>query len=107
MISLLFLLGSKIVIKVEVPQYVKFTCTKSHEKGSLEKIVEEYSFQAELPKREIEHSFYIKNCSSPKHIWQRFLKLYVLCLAFIHARHSIEKKNMTVFVIKDYLTEAS
>ena len=36
--SLLFLCGVKLVNTCEVPQYVKFTCTKSHIKGSLEKI---------------------------------------------------------------------
>ena len=32
----------KIVNSVEVPQYAKFTCTKSHIKGSSEKIGREY-----------------------------------------------------------------
>ena len=38
LISLSFRCGVKIVNTVEVPQYVKFTCSKSHIKGSLEKI---------------------------------------------------------------------
>ena len=37
LISLSFRCGIKIVNTVEVPQYVKFTCSKSHIKGSLEK----------------------------------------------------------------------
>ena len=40
LISLSFRCGVKIVNTVEVPQYVKFTCSKSHIKGSLEKSVE-------------------------------------------------------------------
>ena len=38
LISLSFRCGFEIVNTIEVPQYVKFTCTKSHIKGSLEKI---------------------------------------------------------------------
>ena len=39
LISLSFRCGVKIVNTVEVPQYVKFTCSKSHIKGSLKKSV--------------------------------------------------------------------
>ena len=42
LISLPFRCGVKIVNTCEVPQYVKFTCSKSHIKGSLEKIGKEY-----------------------------------------------------------------
>ena len=42
LISLSFRCGFKIVNTVEVPQYVKFTCSKSHIKGSFEKIGKEY-----------------------------------------------------------------
>ena len=38
LISLSFRCGDKIVNTCEVPQYVKFTCSKSHVKRSLEKI---------------------------------------------------------------------
>ena len=37
LISLSFCCGVEFVITVKVPQYVKFTCSKSHIKGSLEK----------------------------------------------------------------------
>ena len=43
LISLSFRCGVKIVNTVKVPQYVKFTCSKSHIKGSLEQIGREYS----------------------------------------------------------------
>ena len=56
LISLSFRCGFKIVNTCEVPQYVKFTCSKSHIKGSLEKIGREYGLQPELLKGEIEHS---------------------------------------------------
>ena len=42
LISLSFRCGYKIVKTVEVPQYVKFTCSKSHIKRSLDKIGKEY-----------------------------------------------------------------
>ena len=41
LISLSFRHGVKIVNIVEVPQYVKFTCSKPHIKGSLERIGKE------------------------------------------------------------------
>ena len=42
-----------------------------------------------------------------KHIWGPYLKLDVLCLAFIYARHSLEMQKMGGFGIKDCFTEAS
>ena len=56
LISLSFRCGVKIVNKVEVPQYVKFTCMKPQIKGALEKIGREYGLQPDLLKGEIEHS---------------------------------------------------
>ena len=50
LISLSFRCVVRIVNTVEVPQYVKFTCSKSHIKGSLEKIGREYGLQPELLK---------------------------------------------------------
>ena len=108
LISLSFRCGFKIVNTVEVPQYVKFTCSKSHIKGSLEKIGREYGLQPELVKGEIEHSVINKsNFTELRHVWEPYLKLDVLCLAFIYARHSMEMQKMSGFGIKDCLTEAS
>ena len=108
LISLSFRCGFKIVNTVEVPQNVKFTCSKSHIKGSLEKIGREYGLQPELLKGEIEHSIIIKNnFSDLKHIWEPYLITDGLCLAFIYARHSMEMQKMSGFGIKDCLTEAS
>ena len=108
LISLSFRCGFKIVNTVEVPQYVKFTCSKSHIKGSLEKIGREYNLQLELLKGEIEHSVINKNnFVELRHIWEPYLISDVLCLAFIYARHSMEMQKMTGFGIKDCLTEAS
>ena len=96
LISLSFRCGFKIVNTVEVPQYVKFTCSKSHIKGSLEKIGKKYGLQPELLKGEIEHYIIIKNnFSDLKHIWEPYFITDVLCFAFIYARHSMEmEKNI-------------
>ena len=108
LISLSFRCGVKIVNTCEVPQYVKFTCTKSHIKGSLNNIGEEYGLQPDLLKGEIEHSIINKNnFIELRHIWEPYLISDVLCLAFIYARHSMEMQNMTGFGIKDCLTEAT
>ena len=108
LISLSFRCGFKIVNTCEVPQYVKFTCSKSHIKGSLEKIGREYNLQPELLKGEIEHSIINKNnFVELRHIWEPYLISDVLCLAFIYARHAMEMQRMSGFGIKDCLTEAS
>ena len=108
LISLFFRCGVKIINTVEVPQYVKFNCSKSHIKGSLEQIGKEYGLQPELLKGEIDHSVIIKNnFIELRHIWEPYLISDVLCLAFIYARHSMEMQKMSGFGIKDCLTEAS
>ena len=59
--------------------------------------------QPELLKGEIEHSVVNKsNFAGLRHIWEPYLKLDVLCLAFIYARHSMEMQNMSGFGIKDF-----
>ena len=74
LISLSFRCGVKIVNTCEVPQYVKFTCSKSHIKGSLNKIGKEYGLQPELLKGEIEHSVINKNnFVELRHIWEPYL----------------------------------
>ena len=108
LISLSFRCGYKIINTSEVPQYVKFTCTKSHIKGSLEKIGREYNLQSELLKGEIKHSIINKNnFTKLRHIWEPYLISDVLCLAFIYARHSMEMQKISGFGIKDCLREAS
>ena len=108
LISLSFRCGVKIVNTCEVPQYVNFTCSKSHIKGSLEKIGKEYGLQPEILKGEIEHSIINKNnFAELRHIWEPYLISDVLCLAFIYARDSMEMQKVSGFGIKDCLTEAS
>ena len=108
LISLSFRCGFKTINRVEVPQYVTFTCSKSHIKGSLEKIGREYNLQPELLKGEIDHSVINKNnFVKLRHFWEPYLVSDVLCLDFIYARHSMEMQKMSGFGIKDCLTEAS
>ena len=102
-----FQCGVKTVKTVEIPQHVKYTCTKSHIKGSSEKIGKEYGLQPELLKGS-PHSVIIKNSFAELgHIWEPYPKLDVLCLVFIYARHSMEMQNMSAFGIKDCLFGAS
>ena len=108
LISLSFRCGVKIVNTGDVTQYVKFTCSKSHIKGSLGKIGREYELQPQLTKGEIEHSVINKsNFAELGHIWEPYLKLDVLCLAFIYARPSMEMQKMSGFCMKNCSTEAS
>ena len=108
MISLSFRCVVKIVNTVEVPQYVNITFTKYHIKGSLGKIGSELRLQPELHKGEIEHSVINKsNFADLRHTWEPFLRSDVLCLAFIIARHSMERQSMSGFGSKDCLTEPS
>ena len=101
LISLSFRCGVKIVNTVEVPKYVKFTCTKSHMKASFEKIGREYGLQPELLKGKIEHSVIIRsNFGVLRHIWEPYPKLDVFCLAFLYARHSMEMQKTSGFGIK-------
>ena len=82
--------------------------SKSHWKGSLEKVSKENSVKPELHKGEIEHSVDRRNnLVSPRHIWGPYFRLDLLCLAFIFGRHFMELQNVSGFCIKDCLTEAS
>ena len=80
LISLSFRCGVKIVYIVKVHQYVKFTCTNSHIKCSLEKTGREYVLQPELLRGEIEHSVFHKtNFAVLKSISRPYHKSDVLC----------------------------
>ena len=106
-----FRCGAKIVNTVntiEVPQYFEFTCTKFHIKSSLHKIGREYGLQPDFLKKEIEYLVSNKcNFAELRHIWEPYLRLDVLCLASINARHSMEMQNLSGFGIKECLTEFS
>ena len=101
LISLSFCCGGKIVNRVEVPQYVNFTCTRSHIIGSLDKIGREYGLQTELLKWAINHSETTKhNHDELRDVWEPYLKSDDLCLVSVYARHAMEMQKMTQIGIK-------
>ena len=90
----------------EAPQCVTFICSKSPLKGCL-KNRNRIRTSSELLKK-IEHLIFNKrNFADLRHIWEPYLKLNVLRLTSIYARHSMEMKRMSRYGIKDCLTEAS
>ena len=77
-------------------------------KGSLEIIGREHGLQPELLKGEIERSVIKESILADlRHTWEPYLKLNVLCLAFIYGRPSIEMQKKSGFGFKDCLTAAS
>ena len=83
LISISFRCGVKKVHSCQLPQYAFFTCSKSHIKGSLEKIGREYDLQPEPLKGKIEHLVINKsNFADLRHFWEPYLRSDVLCLAF-------------------------
>ena len=89
-ISLSFCCDVKLVNIFEVPQYVKFTCTRSEISGSLGKIGREYGLQAGLLKGEVSDSENTKhNYNELRHIWERYLQSDALCLAYAYARRAM------------------
>ena len=98
--------GVKKFITVEVLQYVKFKCTKSHIKCFSGKIGRKYGFQFE-PLEERLNTRFLLRVSDLRHIWEPYRKLDVLCLVFLDARHSIELQNMSCFGVKNCFKETS
>ena len=91
--SLSFRCGVKIVNSIEVCPYVKFTCTNSQIKSSLENIGSEYRLQPELLEGEIEHSVNKEsNFADFRHFWEPYFELDVRCLGFIYARDCLNCK---------------
>ena len=74
----------------------------------METIGRKYGLQPDFIRGEFEHSLIIEsNLADLRHILEPNLKVDVLCLAFIFARHSMEMQNISGFGIKDCLTEAN
>ena len=64
-----------IVHTVEVAQHVKFTCTRSHFSGSLDKNGRNYGLQPEIPRGEISHSEITKySYDKLRHVWELYFK---------------------------------
>ena len=98
--SLSFRCGVKVVNTVELPQFVKLTCTKTHENGYLEKIGREYGLQSELLKVEIDRSMITKDhCISLKHSWEPYLKLKLLCFWLLCVLKILQKCRICVALL--------
>ena len=77
-------------------------------KGFFRKIGTEYGLQPELLKREMNHSEITKyNYKKLRYFGETNLKLDVLCLPFIYAKHSMEMQIMSCFGMRCCLTEDS
>ena len=106
--SLSFRSAVKKINTVEVPQYIKVTCTKNHLKSFSEKVVEDTDFNLNFLNEKLNTRLNNKtNFSGLRHFWEPYLKLDVLCLASLYDRHSMEIQKMSGFGVKDCLTEVS
>ena len=95
LISLSFWCGVKIVNTVEIPQYVKYTCTISHISCSY-KIGREYGLQTGLLEEENSHSEITKDLYHElRHFWEPYLKSDVSCLAVIYAGLALKMQKIT------------
>ena len=106
--SLSFSCGDKIAITIEIPMYVKYTCSRSYISASLDKIGKEYGLQPQLLKRETNHLEISKNkYNTLKRIWEPYLKLEVFFLGVVYARHDLEMQRMTTIGVKETFAEPS
>ena len=102
LISLSFRCSVKINKTVEVPQNVKFTCTRLHISVSLKRIGREYGWQPEFSNGEISHSENTKyEYNELRHIWEPYLQSDVLYLAIVFARQTLEMQKMTKQRVKE------
>ena len=107
LMSLSICCGVKIVNIVEVPECVKFTCTRLHLSGFLDKIGGEYGLQPQLLKGETNHSEITKhNYNDLRDVWKPYITSDLLCLGLVYARHAMEMQKLTEIGIKESLTEA-
>ena len=92
----------------EIPQYMKFVCSKVHISGSLKKIQKECNIQPQLLKSEIDHNLVnLHNYKELEHIWRPYLVGDVLGLAALIAKHGNKIQKITGVSFKNSLTESS
>ena len=83
-----FRVGSVYENDKEIPQYMKFVCSKVHISGSLNKIQKEYNIQPQLIKGEIDHNLItLSNYKEHEQLWKPYLIDDVLGLAAVVAKH--------------------
>ena len=87
----------------EIPQYMKFVCSKVHISGSLKKIQKEYNIQPQIIKGEIDHNLItLSNYKEHENIWKPYLIDDISGLAAVVAKHGnkIQKKQVSRFKIR-------
>ena len=107
-LKLSFRVGSVYEDGKEIPQYMKFVCSKVHIPGSLKKIQKEYNIQPQLIKGEIDHNLItLSNYKEHENIWKPYLIDDVLGLAVVVAKHGNKIQKLTGVSFKNSLTESS
>ena len=107
-LKLSFRFGSVYEDGKEIPQYIKFVCSKVHIPGSLKKIQKEYNIQPQIIKGEIDHNLKtLSNYKEHENIWKPYLIDDVLGLAVVVAKHGNKIQKLTGVLFKNSLTESS
>ena len=107
-LKLSFRVGTVYENDKEIPQYMKFVCSKVHISGSLMKIQKEYNIQPQLIKGEIDHNLItLSNYKEHEKLWKPYLLDDVLGLAAVVAKHGNKIQKITGVSFKNLLTESS
>ena len=107
-LKLSFRVGTVYENDKEIPQYMKFVCSKVHISGSLKKIQKEYNIQPQLIKGEIDHNLInLSNYKEHEKLWKPYLIDDVLGLAAVVAKHGNKIQKITAVSFKNSLTESS
>ena len=92
-------------IKKQIPQYLIFRCGLTYLNYSLTKLGITFKLQKEILKTEMNHDeIYVDNWRDKKDECVDYVKNYILCTAFIHARYSKAMENITGLSMKACLS---
>ena len=92
----------------EIPQYMKFVCSKVHISGSLKKIQNEYNIQPQLFTGEIDQNLItLSHYKEHEKLWKPYLVDNMLGLASVVAKHGNKIQRITGVSFKNSLTESS
>ena len=92
----------------EIPQYMKFVCSKVHISGSLRTIQKDYGIQPQLLKTEMEHSVItLSNYIEKERFWKPYLINDVLGLGMLVPKHANKIQKITGVSFKTSLTQSS
>ena len=107
-LNLNFRVGTVCEDDKEIPQYMKFVCSKVHISGSSMKIQKEYNIKQQLIKGEIDHNLItLSNYKELEKIMRPYLVDNVLGLAAVVAKHGNKIQKITDVSFKNSLTESS